>query len=440
MEFFRKILDTLGDEIVALKDGSTVQWANETFCSNWKVTLGDLRKRPVSEVLPGPRLARALLKGRSFKARLYTVGDDSAHGTARYRATYLPAILPVSSGTWDILVLTPISGSPSRGVGTHARLTFSDIIGVSKGIKQAIRTGKLATRRSTTVLIKGESGVGKDVFAQAIHNESGSNRPFVAVNCAALPRELMESELFGYMGGSFTGAAPGGRPGKFELADGGTIFLDEIGELPLSLQPKLLRVLQTKEITRIGAECSKPVQVKVIAATKQDLEEKVREGSFRDDLFYRLNVITMRIPPLRERGDDVPLLVKHFLSKICPSIGIPCPEVDDPVMEALTRCMWPGNVRQLENVIERELLYLPAGERILKHIPDEVLRPDSSIDQCGEGSVRVFPGDDLSLRAKEKQMIIQAIERARGNTAAASRMLGISRATLYRKMERYGIE
>lgn len=441
MDYFRKILDSIGDEVIALREGQTIQWINKAFCQRWRVDLPDVREQCISDILPGVRLAKALRKRRAFNSRLYTVCEEEypgkKSGPIRYLASYLPGALPVGSRNLDVLVLSPSSGSPSRGVGTHARLTFDDIVGVSQGVRQAIRTSRLAARKTATVLILGDSGVGKDVFAQAIHSERGANRPFVAVNCAALPRELMESELFGYTGGSFTGAAPGGRPGKFELADGGTIFLDEIGELPLALQPKLLRVLQTKEVIRIGAEQPKKIQVKVIAATKQNLEQRVKDGSFRDDLFYRLNVITMKIPPLRDRRKDIPFLVKHFLAKICESENMAIPDVAEDVMEALTNCMWPGNIRQLENVLEREILYLPQGKNVLEHIPDEVLR--NQREGTAHAARTVHNDSKFSLKNMEKHLITQALKNAEGNLSSAARLLGISRATLYRKMEKQGL-
>ena len=246
--------------------------------------------------------------------------------------------------------------------GYEARFTFKDIVGVSPSLEEAKKLAMLAAASKSTALLLGETGTGKELFAQSIHNQSERHRhPFVAINCCAIPRELLESELFGFADGAFTGARKGGRPGKFELASGGTLFLDEIGDMPYDMQGKLLRVLQTGEVTRIGEHKPISVNVRIVAATNCDLKQEVGRGNFREDLFYRLNVFPITLPPLRDRGEDIVILARHILarrSKILNKTGV----VLSPETEALlTGYHWPGNIRELENAIERAIK--PGGRK-----------------------------------------------------------------------------
>ena len=244
----------------------------------------------------------------------------------------------------------------AHSVGAKAIYTFSSIIGESPSLQKAIELSKVASHSNITTLILGESGTGKELFAHAIHNASArKNAPFVVVNCGALPRDLIQSELFGYDPGAFTGAQKQGKPGKFELAEGGTIFLDEIGDMPLEAQINLLRVIQNKEVSRIGGKFSRPIDVRIIAATNKRLQQSVRDGSFREDLFYRLSVLTIDVPPLRERQQDVMLLAESFLRAGVQAIHKPCRGFSAEVAEIFSRYPWPGNVRELENIVERSL-------------------------------------------------------------------------------------
>ena len=244
----------------------------------------------------------------------------------------------------------------AHSVGAKAIYTFSSIIGESPSLQKAIELSKVASHSNITTLILGESGTGKELFAHAIHNASArKNAPFVVANCGALPRDLIQSELFGYDPGAFTGAQKQGKPGKFELAEGGTIFLDEIGDMPLEAQINLLRVIQNKEVSRIGGKFSRPIDVRIIAATNKRLQQSVRDGSFREDLFYRLSVLTIDVPPLRERQQDVMLLAESFLRAGVQAIHKPCRGFSAEVAEIFSRYPWPGNVRELENIVERSL-------------------------------------------------------------------------------------
>jgi transcriptional regulator with PAS, ATPase and Fis domain len=288
-----------------------------------------------------------------------------------------------------------------------------------------LKTQVLQVARSTsTVLVTGESGTGKELFAHSIHNASNRRKePFIKVNCSAIPAELAESELFGYDDGAFTGARRQGKPGKFELADGGTIFLDEIGDMPFVLQSKLLRVIQEKEIERVGAVKSRRVDVRIIAATNRDLKRLVGEGKFREDLYFRINVVELRIPPLRERLSDIPVLVNFFVRKYNSLLTKRVEGLTDGALEALVRYEWPGNIRELENVVERMLNYIDSGLIDVADLPEEIRRPAGVVSRAGH-----------SLADLELEAILTAVAEAGGNKSRAAKLLGISRSKLYEKL------
>lgn len=313
-----------------------------------------------------------------------------------------------------------------------AYYSFDNIIGESGEIKRAKSLGEKAAYSLSNVLLLGESGTGKELFAHAIHQKSKRSQfPFVKVNCAAIPSELLESELFGYEGGSFTGAQKKGKMGKFEVADGGTIFLDEIGDMSLQMQAKLLRVLQEKEIEKIGSTATQKVDVRVIAATNQNLEELVKKGKFRADLFYRLNVLTIQIPPLRERKGDIDILAQHLLDKICNAMGKYIEKVSEKAMMYLRNYDWPGNIRELENVLERAVNIMDKKVIIQpKHLPKEIINMEQ-IELNQVISLR------QSVEDAEKRSIIQALKATNENKTKAAKLLEISRASLYEKIQRY---
>jgi two-component system NtrC family response regulator len=312
---------------------------------------------------------------------------------------------------------------------------FGSIVGSSATLRAVLDDLRLAADSDATVLLLGESGTGKELAARALH--AGSRRkdgPFVVVNGAAIPESLVESELFGHRRGAFTGATED-RKGKFESADGGTIFLDEIGDLPLPAQARLLRVLQEGEVDKIGAPAPVRVDVRVVAATRVDLEARIAEGAFREDLWYRLNVVPLRLPPLRERPGDVPLLIEHFLAKHAQRHGRPLPVVEPAALDRLERYDWPGNVRELENLIER-LIVLGRSETIAAADLPEALRRDAP----RYGGVRVeIPPGGIVLEDVERGLIEEALRRAAGNQSAAARFLGISRQTLLYRMKKFGL-
>jgi DNA-binding NtrC family response regulator len=306
---------------------------------------------------------------------------------------------------------------------------------------------RLVSSRRSTVLITGETGTGKEVVAKSIHIAGGrAHLPFVATNCAAIPENLIEAELFGHMKGAFTGAAQS-RAGLFEQANGGTVFLDEIGELPAAMQVKLLRVLQEREVQRLGGTETVQLNIRVIAATNADLEEAVRARRFREDLFYRLNVVPLRLPPLRQRLDDVPALVQHFLEKVCEAEGVARKSISAPALALLKGYDWPGNVRQLEHAVEMAVVL--SGDRAVLDCSDFSLLAREGVRVCGTvAPVIEFPEEGLDLDATvgriERSLVEQALARCRGNKARAADLLRIKRTTLLAKMKtletRFGCE
>ena len=312
------------------------------------------------------------------------------------------------------------------------------VIGDSASTKRALDLAKKVAITDSTVLLRGESGTGKDLFARAIHFASKrATGPYIKVNCGALPENLLESELFGHEKGAFTGAVRQ-KPGRFEDANKGTIFLDEIGELPLSLQVKLLQVIEEKAFTRVGGNQGVKVDVRIVAATNRDLEEMAKAKTFREDLFFRLNVFPIVLPPLRERGGDVPALVRWFME----NHGATADKVTPPAMTALERYAWPGNVRELEHTLERAMILAgtdPIGPEHLSFARPELIGGGPGGSGDTPAWVPRIPPEGLSLETLERELILQALELARGNKSAAARLLGLTRRTLYSRMERHGL-
>jgi PAS domain S-box-containing protein len=347
-----------------------------------------------------------------------------------------------------VIVLRPIKEVHrlvNRFSGARARFRFRDIITNDPGMLDLINRAKFAASSMSSILIEGESGTGKELFAQAIHNESPRNKgPFLAVNCGAIPRELIGSELFGYDEGAFTGAKKRGNPGKFELASGGTLFLDEIGDMPLDHQATLLRVIQEKTITRIGGHREIPVDIRIICATNKELIDEVKNNNFRRDLYYRLNVINIRIPALRERPDDIELLFGHFLKMEAQQFTKTIKIMDNQVLKCLITYSWPGNIRELQNVAERIANTLEGDFLEIEHIPPEVrgMMPvlDSPVtfyrkQQQSELSIKdVRDLSRLQAIDKEKNKIIELLNKHNGNISSVAKELGVSRTTVYKKI------
>lgn len=325
----------------------------------------------------------------------------------------------------------------------EGRDPFAALLGRSEALETVKRLARKAARTPSTVLITGESGTGKELLARAIHAASPfAEGPFVSVNCAAIPENLLEAELFGYEEGAFTGARKGGKPGKIELADGGTLFLDEIGDMPLAMQAKLLRVLEERRVERVGGVTSRPVRVRVIAATNRSLEEMVRKGAFRADLYYRLNIIRLHLPPLRERRTEIPLLLSHHLERVVRRYRLPAKSFTKEAVSILIAYHWPGNVRELVNTVEA-LVNLVDGpdirpEDLPPHIRSAAKTPDGQGAEEAQEELSLVREVKRAAEERERERILAALSQAGGNKAKAARLLGIHRSTLYEKLRKYG--
>jgi two-component system NtrC family response regulator len=317
------------------------------------------------------------------------------------------------------------------------RYGFESIIGHSKSLLRVLEMAARVAQHDSTVLIQGETGTGKELLARAIHNNSRrKSQAFVTINCGAIPKDLIEAELFGFSRGAFTGAHAN-KPGKVEIADGGTLFLDEVGELPLESQVKLLRLIQQGEIERVGATSPKVINVRIVAATNRNLQAMVEDGAFREDLFYRLAVVPLALPPLRERKDDIPEVAEHLFHKAKEKHGMQNVRVAPSVIARLTAYRWPGNIRELENLVER-MLVLSNGEQITEEDLPAELR---SVSQPAPNASLVLdiPEEGISLEGVERELLLRALEKAGGNQTKAARYLDISRRTFIYRMEKHGI-
>lgn len=441
-QYLNNVIHAVSDGLIVVNANNIITTLNRAASNLLGVDAVSALGEPVDNVLgPANPFTEVLRSGKPIVNREIMLKTKKGH-TQFFIGTLEP--VTTKQGLEGVIgVLKPLSsakGFVKNVAGLKAYFSFADLIGNSPEFQRAVQLAKQAAELPTTVLLQGESGTGKELFAQAIHNASPfKNGPFVALNCAAIPGELVESELFGYESGAFTGAKKEGRPGKFELAEGGTIFLDEISSMSLNVQAKLLRVLQTKTIMRVGGVTEIPVNVRLICATNRDLWTQVEEGSFREDLFYRINVLTIVIPPLRERIEDIPLLVEHFCSKLSQRLGVSF-QVDPKVYEVLTNYQWPGNVRELENLVERSaILALTRGSQRIE-VSDVITYPglrDSHKQSQQENKEMSISG--YSLKEMESTAIRGALKICKGNVSQAARLLGVHRSTLYRKLKLYGV-
>lgn len=328
-----------------------------------------------------------------------------------------------------------------REVRQNKTASFRTLIGDSPSFLKAVNIGQAFSCSSDNILLTGESGTGKELFAQAIHANCCPDGPFIAINCAAMPRELIESELFGYERGSFTGADRCGRPGKIELAEGGTLFLDEIGDMNLELQAVLLRVLQDKQVVRVGGRHPKTVNFRLIAATNRNLSEQVENHLFREDLFYRLSVLTINLPPLRDRESDIPLLCRHFVESYCNKKGMHSPQISPLAQQRLNSYKWPGNIRQLENAIIYAINSAQGRQIIdLRNLPEALILEDLRNASPGVTKQSEPSGKAQTIQDSEKNTIQLALADAQYNVLRAAGILKISKSTLYRKIKKYGIQ
>jgi transcriptional regulator with PAS, ATPase and Fis domain len=374
-----------------------------------------------------------------FLKKLYGDGLESTHTIVSFGSNnYVVNRIPIDNNSESIVItfqeINKVTQFNSRirselyNRRFYAKYTFADIAHQSEIMKHTVELAKKYSVTDSNILIIGESGTGKELFAQSIHNESSrKNGPFIAINCAALPESLLETELFGYEEGAFTGAKKGGKPGLFEMAHEGTLFLDEIGELPLALQSRLLRVLQEKEVMRVGGEKIIPVDVRIIAATNKNLRESIKTNDFRSDLYYRLNILQITLPPLRQRKEDIRLLVSYFQQKYNGKSLI----LDKETLNFLESYDWPGNVRELENVMERLIAIGTFSSTELK----KLIFQDQLFEKPQEGDEKQLRLNIGSMEDMERQIIHELYKRYRGNKQILSHILGISRTTLWKKIK-----
>ncbi|MCL6449356.1 MAG: sigma-54-dependent Fis family transcriptional regulator [Armatimonadetes bacterium] len=425
-------LSALFDGIVVINREGKIVYLNAAAEKILQATSQKLINKPLEQIFApeakegfNGRLYEVLARGESLTDELVNLVLPTK--VLRLHLTVRPWKTSAGTRSGTVLVIregTRVSRMVTKYTGHVARFTFSDIIGKEPRFLEAVEKAKKVARSNCTVLLTGESGTGKDIFAQAIHNASNRREgPFVAINCAAVPRELLASELFGYEEGAFTGARKGGQIGKFELADGGTLFLDEIGDMPLDMQVVLLRVIEEKLLVRLGGKNVTPLDVRIIAATNRDLEHEVACGRFRTDLYYRLNVVKIHLPPLRERKGDIMLQVREFASRFLKKDVA----VEEEAQRALLAYPWPGNVRELRNVIESVLASSDDAVIFSFSLPDH-------IRTAVGGMVKTKKIPIAPLKERELEAIQETLRLCNGNVALAARHLGVHRSTIYRKL------
>jgi len=445
-DILETIIDSAYEWIVVVDTYGEIVYMNKNYCQFLEIDRNDAIGKHVTEVIENSRMHIVATSGKEEIADLQYIKGNymianripifsegkliGALGTVIFRDTkewnkmnsHIKSLMPKLQTylqDWD--------------ENSGAKYTLQDIKSVSQPITDLKEKVKNIASGDISVLIRGESGTGKELFAHSIHQLSArSHQPFIKVNCGAIPEHLLESELFGYEEGAFTGAKKGGKKGKFLLAHGGTIFLDEIGDMPLNMQVKLLRVLQEKEVEPVGSVKPLAVNVRVIAATNRPLEKMIEEKRFREDLFYRINVITLKIPPLRDRPEDIIHLTDYFLDKISMRAGKRITMIDEEVRNVFYQYNWPGNLRELENVIEAAV-HLAEGDRItLRALPDS-LTGDPKI-LIGQLSLKEI------LEETEKRIIVTTLEQVNQDKQKAARALGISKSSMYEKIKKYALE
>jgi|CZCA01.1.fsa_nt_gi transcriptional regulator of acetoin/glycerol metabolism len=449
-DHFDKMFQITSDGILLVNTKTLIHRTNSVANRLLGLSPEEPCRTPFSEMISKPHYLEEMLTfGKAFDDIEMTV--ETSNGQVQCLVSGKVIRDDSNSIRGGVISLNPtkrINKLISRYSGSYATFRFEDIVGRDIKLRRAIELGRIAAESDSNVLIYGESGTGKEMFAQSIHNNSRrANGPFVPINCGAIPRELVGSELFGYEEGAFTGAVRGGRPGKFELASGGTLFLDEIGDMPLEQQIALHRVLEDKMVARIGGTHMTEVDVRIICATNKNLKREVAKGNFRQDLYYRLNVIYIFLPPLRERPKDIPLLFNFFLSNAIAQLEVDICEVDPDIIDCLTAYKWPGNVRELQNVVERMVSIATDGRIGIKHVPDEILYPKQThgtLTPLSQGlqdpQTTTFRRHreriQRSVEAGQREELLYLLEKHGGNITQVAKELDVSRNTVYRRMKR----
>lgn len=432
-QVLNQVLEQISDGYVLLDAENVIRNINRKALKLFKMDHDQVLGQNILDLIPDPVFHSMILDESVNVYEKIRIGEGS-YGALFYK---------VADGREDlakILNFKTIENIGSRIAGEAFRenqITFDHILGRSDRMKRLREIAQKVAKTMPNILLTGETGTGKEMFARAIHNASDRcGNPFITVNCAAIPMELLESELFGYDEGAFTGAKKGRKIGKFELANTGTIFLDEIGDMPFHLQAKLLRVLQERRLERVGGNRQIPLNIRIISATNRNLDQMVEEGKFREDLYYRLNIFEIHLPPLRERPGDIPLLVHYFINKYRSFFEVDVEGIDQEAMDCLCRYTWKGNIRELENVVQYMISMSadsPSGVMGVNCLPNQIL--ENKTDDCPR--VQEPAQQDISLREMEQQRIRQALARYGDTTEGkkrAAKELGISLATLYRRL------
>lgn len=435
-------LACMDEGVVTINQNGQILHSNQAGMRILKLRPEDLSQRNINDFLGDHAGIVALArKGENTTVEeRFNMGVDKCFYQVNIRPIINQYTQEVAVAVLKLSSSERLAVQQNNKTGNAATYTFEDIVSQNKEFQKSMALAQRFANSSENVLITGESGTGKELYAQAIHNIYRPQGPFMAVNCAAMPRELIESELFGYEGGSFTGAERSGRPGKIELAHGGTLFLDEIGDMPLELQAILLRTLEDKQIMRVGGSRYKKVDFRLIAATNKNLYQMVKENRFREDLYFRLSVLTINIPPLRERGNDIKVLSEFFIEKYCRKHGWEIPQISAAAQKKIHEYGWPGNVRQLQNAMIYAVNTVQGGVIKPENLPNYIMLETCpiKIDQIHSGSGNV--GEILCLENLEKAAIETALMHANNYVPLAAEILGISRSTLYRKLKDYNIE
>lgn len=447
-DLFAKVLDNIHDAICVVdKEANVLIW-NKSAENLYKINKEKILNRKIQEIFPSALLPKVLAERSSYENIFNSPREGCYNIISAKPLIDNEGIIGAVSCDKDVSELIRMSELLNKMQSnlqvlesevsnlTGSRFAFSEISSNDERFNKIVELSKSISKSMINVLITGESGTGKEVFARAIHIESGRKGYFVPINCSAIPSELMESELFGYKGGAFTGSSREGRTGKFELAHNGTIFLDEIGDMPLNMQPKILRVIEDGIITRVGSESSIKIDVRIIAATNKDLKKLMDEGLFRKDLYYRLNSVLIELPPLRERKADIPLLINKFIKDFCISYGTNIIEIPLEVMNILIEHEWEGNIRELKNLIERIVILSKHNKFDIRYLPNDLIN-------LSQKSPLAITKNDIDLNQimndKEKEIILEALKENNNNKRKTAEALNIPRSTLYFKMNKYGI-
>jgi len=435
------IFDAITDGIIAVDENGVIQDFNEVARNSLDLTESDKVNKQIDSLSSyKPPLSNIISEGKELTNRVVTFITP----TKKFAAMAVIRSFTGSAGEQrgSVISFRPMEETVkmlSRFSSQRPRYTFDDIIGHSSTLTETVRLAKIAAQSNSNILITGESGTGKELFSQAVHNASPfADGPFIPVNCAAIPKDLIESELFGYAEGAFTGARKGGYIGKFEQATGGTIFLDEVGDMPLDLQVNLLRVLQEKVIQRVGSEHIIPISTRVIAATNRDLKKAIQEGTFREELYWRLNVITIDIPPLRDRKIDIPDFLHFFITHYSQVSGKEEKEIDSDVLKKLMKYSWRGNIRELENAVEHSVLVSQSPSITWNDLPTNLK------ERYADEKSETYVSDSVEQARRERtelslKLYREALLQTGGNVEKAAHNLDMSRATFYRRLKKYGI-